>query len=84
MILLGQRFGTMKLKGLSVKLGVPATEAEMSEQFSHNFMFYRTQLIERERLTQDVLKRASGLQNFLKNYGHSSHYVYQLKKCTYK
>ena len=38
--------------------------------------------LERERLTQDVLKSASGLQNFLKHYCHSSHYVYQLKKCT--
>ena len=31
MILLGQRFGAMKVKGQSVKLGVPATKAEMSE-----------------------------------------------------
>ena len=36
MVLLGQRFGAMKLKGRSVKLGVPATEDEMSVQFLHS------------------------------------------------
>ena len=35
MILLGQHFEAMKVKSQSVKFGVPATEAEMSEQFSH-------------------------------------------------
>ena len=80
MILLGQRFGAMKLKGRSVKLGVPATESEMSEQFMHSHFIEPS--LERERLTQDVLKSASGLQKFLKHHCHSSHYVYQLKKCT--
>lgn len=53
MILLGQRFGAMKVKGHSVKLGIPATEDEMSEQFSHsNFI---DPSIERNKLTRDVL-----------------------------
>ena len=80
MVLLGQRFGAMKLKGQSVKLGDPATEAEMSEQFMHSHFIEPG--LERERLTQDVLKSASGLQNFLKHHCHSSRYVYQFKKCT--
>ena len=59
MVLLGQRFGAMKLKGQSVKLGVPATEAEMSEQFSHSHFIEPS--LERDSLTQDVLKSASAL-----------------------
>ena len=80
MVLLSQRFGAMKLYGRSVKLGVPATEAEISEQFLHSHFIEPS--LERERLTQDVLKSASGLQSFMKNHCHSSHYAYQLKKCT--
>ena len=33
MVLLAQRFEAMKVKGQSVKLGVPVTEAEMSSSF---------------------------------------------------
>ena len=79
-VLLGLRFGAMKLKGQSVKLGVPATEAEMSKQFSHSHFIEPS--LERDSLTQDVLKSTSALQNFWKNHCHSSNYVYQLKECT--
>ena len=79
MVLLGQQFGAMKLKGQSVKLGVPASEAEMLEQFSHSHFIEPS--LERDSLTQDVLKTALALQNFCKNHCHSSNYVYQLKKC---
>lgn len=63
MVLLGQRFGAMKLKGQSVKLGVPASEAEMLEQFSHSHFIEPS--LERDSLTQDVLKNCLGSSKLL-------------------
>lgn len=35
LILVGRRFQAMKVKDTLVKVGVPATEAELTEQFQH-------------------------------------------------
>ena len=80
MILLGQRFQAMKLKGQTIKLGVPATEAEMTELFSH--CTFIDPSLEPSKLSQKDLKNASALQSFWAKHCHASQYVYQIKKCT--
>ena len=66
-ILLGQRFGAMKMKGQSVKLGVPATEVQCQSSF-HIRTFIDPSL-ERDKLRM-----------VWKKHCHASHYVYQLKR----
>ena len=78
-IALGQRFQSMKIKGETIKLGVPATNAEMTELFSHSSFIDPS--LERDKLTKD-LKKATALQSFFEKHCHSSDYVFQIKKCT--
>lgn len=80
LITLGQRFQSMKIKGEAVKLGVPATQDEMTELFSLSAFIDPS--LERDKLTKEHLTKATALQSFLKKHCHSSHYVFQLRKCT--
>ena len=79
-IALGQRFQSMKTKGEAIKLGVPATNAEMTELFSHSSFIDPS--LERDKLTKEDLKKATALQSFFEKHCHSSDYVFQIKKCT--
>ena len=64
-IALGQRFQSMKIKGEAIKLGVPATNAEMTELFSHSSFVDPN--LECNKLTKEDLKKATALQSFLKS-----------------
>ena len=79
MIVLSQRFQAMKLKGQAVKVGVPATEAEMSELFAYSAFIDPG--LDCDKLTKVDLQKASALQSFWEKHSHASHYVYQIKKC---
>ncbi|SMN01555.1 hypothetical protein SPONL_2127 [uncultured Candidatus Thioglobus sp.] len=80
MILLAKQFSAMKLKGQPLRSGVAATDQEIDA------MFERVRVIEpgltASNLTKDVIEASPPLQLFLKTHSHSSHYVFQLKKCT--
>lgn len=69
----------MKLKGQPVKVGVPATEAEMSGLFAYSALIDPS--LECDKLTKVDLKNATALQSFWEKHRHASHYVYQIKKC---
>ena len=78
-IALGQRFQSMKIKGEAI--GVPATNAEMTELFSHSSVIDPS--LERDKLTKEDLKKATALQSFFEKHCHSSHYVFQIKESCY-
>ena len=80
MITVGQRFQAMKVKGNKVKLGVPATDVQMEEQFQHA-LFVDPELTKND-LTAKGLKKAESFAKFLKTHCHASHYVFQIKKCS--
>ena len=79
-IALGQHFQSMKIKGEAIKLGVPATNAEVTELFSHSSFIDPS--LERDKLTKEDLKKVTALQSFFEKHYHSSHYVFQIKECT--
>ncbi len=80
MTLIGGRFQRMKIKDKNIIIGVPATTDEIEEQFQHVHMF--DPLISRKDHSAKSLRQAASLQEFLKEHSHSSHYVFQVKKCT--
>jgi len=68
-------FQAMKLKGQPVKVGVPATEAEL---FAYSAFIDPS--LEYDKLMKVDLKNAIALQSFWEKQSHASHYVYQIKK----
>ena len=62
MIAISQNFQAMKLKGQPVKVGVPATEAEMSGHFAYSALIDPS--LECDKLTKVDLKNATALQSF--------------------
>ena len=65
-IALNQRFQSMKIKGEAIEVGVPATEAEMTELFSHSASIEPS--LECDRLTKEDLKKATALQSFFEKH----------------
>ena len=80
MITVGQRFQAMKVKDSAVKLGVPASDARMEEQFQHALFVDPT--LTKDDLTAKGLKRAESFERFLKSHCHASQYAFQIKKCS--
>lgn len=80
MALIGRRFQRMKIKEKQIIVGVPATTEEIEEQFQHVRQFDPS--ISRGDHSAKALGQAVSLQEFLKDHSHSSHYVFQVKKCT--
>jgi len=80
LITLGQRFQNMKVKENPIRLGVPATQMDMDEQFQH--ALYIDTSLKPDSLTAKDLKSAPSLERFMENHCHASKYVFQVKKCT--
>ena len=78
MIAVGERFKYMKIKETPIKLGVLATEEDITDFFSHSAFIDP----DSRKLTKADLEKCKSLQDFLKHHSHSSQYVFQLKKCT--
>ena len=79
LINVGTRFGSMKVKENPVRLGVPASESNMNDQFQHARFIDPS--LEPENLTAKDLAKATSLINFFKTHCHSSNYVFQIRKC---
>ena len=79
LINVGTRFGSMKVKEDPVRLGVPASESNMNDQFQHAHFIDPS--LEPENLTAKDLAKATSLMNFFKTHCHSSNYVFQIRKC---
>lgn len=70
LITVGQRFQSMFVKENQVKLGVPATEAELKQQFEEALLF-DSSLTEND-LSAKTLNEATELQSFMKAHCHAS------------
>lgn len=70
----GRRFQSMKVNENPVRLGVPANEAQITEQFQHA-LFVDPSLSPSD-LTAKSLKIAEAYQKFIKSHCHSSQYIY--------
>ena len=79
MTLIGQCFQAMKIKENYIKLGVPASECDMDEMLQQ--VLFIDPSISRNDHTAKGLESCKSLHKFLGNHSHSSHYVFQLKKC---
>ena len=80
MITVGQRFQAMKVKDNMVKLGVPASDARIEEQFQH--ALFVDPALTKDDLIAKGLKKAESFAKFLKTHCHASQYVFQIKKCS--
>ena len=79
MITLGQRFQAMQVKDVPIKLGIPASDSELANQFQH-VAFIDPSLTSTD-LKATTLKKADAYQGFFKAHCHSSQYMFQVKKC---
>ena len=79
LITIGQRFQAMEVKGTKVKVGISASTKEQADLSDHVFIIDPS--LNKDKLTQKDLSKATDLQEFLSIHAHSSQYVYQLKKC---
>ena len=79
LITIGQRFQAMEVKGTKVKVGIPASTEEQAILFDHVSIIDLS--LNKDKLTQKDLSKATALQEFLNVHAHSSKYVFQLKKC---
>ena len=79
LIAVGKRFQAMKVKDNQVKLGVPATEADITEQFKHALFFDPS--LRKDDLSAKTLRESKQLQSFIKVHCHTSAYAFQVKKC---
>ena len=70
MITVGQRFQAMKVKDSAVKLGVPASDVRMEEQFQH--ILFVDPALTKDDLTAKGLRRAESFERFLKSHCHAS------------
>jgi hypothetical protein len=78
--LLGERFARMKLKGKAIKIRPAASQDEVVDNFEA-VHFIDSSLI-MGKLQQENLKDAAGLKAFMDQHCHSTHYLFQIKKCT--
>ena len=76
----GSRFQAMKVKDNRVKLGVPASEAHINEQFQQGLLI--DPALTQDNLTARDPDKATSLKGFMKTHCHASHYMFQVKKCT--
>ena len=76
---LASRFSQMKLKGEPIKCSCPASKGEIAE-LSTLLQFIEPSLSP-DKLTKKDLSSYPSLQAFLNAHCHSSHYVFQIKKC---
>ena len=79
LIAVSKRFQAMKAKDNQVKLGVPATEADITEQFKHALFFDPS--LRKDDLLAKTLRESKQLQSFIKVHCHTSAYAFQVKKC---
>ena len=76
----GERFQRMEIKEKPIKLGVPASDSQMTEQFKHVLEIDPS--LSEEHLTKKDLDKATSLKNFMKAHCHVSAYMFQVKKCS--
>ena len=79
-IVLGDRFQSMKIKGMGIKLGLPAQDDDIDELFSQSTFIEPN--LDRNKLRKEDLKDAKSLHSFFSKHCHCSHYVFQIRKCT--
>ena len=77
--LLEERFARMKLKEKPIKICPAATTDEIVDNFDA-VHFIDSSLV-MGQLQQEHLKDAADLKVFMKEHCHSSHYLFQVKKC---
>lgn len=69
--MVGQRFQAMKVKDNMVKLGVPASDPQIHEQFQH--ALFVDPALTKDDLTAKGLKKAESFAKFVKTHCHASH-----------
>ena len=79
-ILLSKQFAAMQLKGESLLSGVAASDQEIQAMFEQVHSIDPS--LTADNLNKEILESSQPLKSFLKNHSHSSHYIFQLKKCT--
>ena len=70
----------MAVKDHPIRLGVPASEQSILDQFQHA-MFIEPDL-KQDQLTAKDLEKATSLKLFMKTHCHETHYMFQVKKCS--
>ena len=76
LIALSRRFQAMKVKGNPMKMGVPASDSRINEQFQH--ALFIDPFLVKDKLTAKDLASASSLKKF--THCHASSYAFQIKK----
>lgn len=77
--LLEERFARMKLKGKPIKIRPAATTDDIVDNF--DAVHFIDNSLVMGKLQQENLKDASDLKAFMNEHCHSSHYLFQVKKC---
>ena len=76
---LTERFIQMKLKGDPIKCSLPASEEEIDRCYT--LLKSIEPCLDPSKLTKKDLRSYSNLQAFLDSHCHSSHNIFQIKKC---
>ena len=79
LITVSGRFQAMKVKDTPVKVGVPASDTGMTEQFQQALLFDPT--LTQDDLSAKTLQKATQYQKFVSTHCHASQYMFQIKKC---
>ena len=77
MCTVGRRFQGMAVKDSPVRLGIPASDQNILDQFQHT-VFIDSGLVH-DKLTAKDLEKATSLKSFMETHCHESHYVFQVK-----
>ena len=80
LIALSKRFQAMKVKENPVKMGIPASDSRIDEQFQHA-LFIDPSLV-KYKLTAKDLASASSLKKLIETHCHALSYAFQIKKCS--
>ena len=76
---LAQRFNQMKLKEESIRCFAAVSDEEINEYFK--LLHFIEPSLSQNNLTSTALQRSPALRQFLDTHCHSSHYVFQIRKC---
>ena len=63
-----------------MKLGLPASDVQLSEQFQYALHFDPS--LDQGDISSKSFKAFDALQSFMKNHCKCSQYMFQVKKCT--
>ena len=67
----------MRVKDIPVKMGVPASDARLDEQFQHALFIDPS--LDKDKLQAKDLAHANSLKRFMTTHCHASNYAFQVK-----